>query len=304
MTSPLDALQIIFGVLLIVFGLNDVFRTLLHPSGEGPLARRVVAIVWGLSRRTSHRLGSLAGPLAGVAIVGTWTLLQVIGWALIYLPYVPEGFLYAPGVDPARYNNVQEALYVSLVNLSTLGFGDVVVTDPSIRLLAPLQAVAGFILLTATITWFTQVQSPVARSRTVALHLTLLEKAEYARTLPTADPVAVSSALQQLSTEIVQVRIDLTQIPDSYFFRDADPRTSLAHSISYSYAISAAAQESPSATIRTAGNVLADALDDLAGCLRRRFLPGGGTTEEVFRRYALDHGHHPPAGEPSGHQAR
>ena len=289
----MDALLTALGIALVLFGLIDAFQTLLHPSGEGPLARRVLGIVWRVSRLSRHRFGSLAGPLAGVAIVGSWTLLQVFGWALIYLPHVPEGFAYATGIEPTRFNAFSESLYVSLVTLSTLGFGDVVATEPSIRTFTPLEAVAGFGLLTATITWFTQVHNPVARSRALALRLTLLKRANYARDLDRSEPIAVSSALQQLSADVIQVRVDLTQIPDSYFFRDADPSTSLAHSIGYSSEISGAARVSPSATVRQAGELLQDTLDDLAGCLQRRFLRGGGSTEDVFRRYAIDHGHYP-----------
>lgn len=53
------------------------------------------------------------------------------------------------------------------------------------------------------------------------------------------------------------------------------------------------ARESPSATVRCAGELLQEAMDDFAGCLRARFLAGGETTEEVFRRYAIGHGHDP-----------
>ena len=65
--------------------------------------------------------------------------LQAVGWALVYLPHLPQGFSYS-GVDPANHPNLAEAIYVSLTTLSTVGFGDVVATSPWIRVAAPLQA--------------------------------------------------------------------------------------------------------------------------------------------------------------------
>ncbi|MFE7630824.1 potassium channel family protein [Kocuria sp. NPDC057446] len=84
-----------------------------------------------------------------ITVVVLWVLLQGVGWALVYLPHVPGGFTYSPGVDPADCPDPVEALYISFVTLATLGFGDVVATDPWIRLATPLEALTGFALLTA-----------------------------------------------------------------------------------------------------------------------------------------------------------
>ncbi|WP_407661515.1 ion channel [Microbacterium profundi] len=52
--------------------------------------------------------------------------LAVVGWALLYLPSVPEGFIYSPGAATDSANAPLDALYISMVTISTLGFGDVV----------------------------------------------------------------------------------------------------------------------------------------------------------------------------------
>ena len=132
---------------VVLLGLFDMYHSLMHPSGKGPLSARVLAAVWRLSRATGHRLGSAVGPAGMIAVVVLWVLLQGVGWALVYLPHVPGGFVYSSGVDPAEYPDAAEALYVSLVTLATLGFGDVVATDPWIRLASPLEALTGFALL-------------------------------------------------------------------------------------------------------------------------------------------------------------
>lgn len=124
----MDVLLVVMGAILVLLGLWDMFHSLLHPRGRGPLSQGVLRGVWALSRSTGHRFGSAAGPASMVGVTILWVLLQVGGWALIYLPQVPTGFSYGPGVDPSRYPDVMQAILFSAVTLSTLGFGDVVPT--------------------------------------------------------------------------------------------------------------------------------------------------------------------------------
>ena len=134
----------VVGVAIILFGLMDMFHTLLHPSGQGRLSGLVLSGAWRLSKLMGHRLGSVVGPVAMVAVILLWVMLQSVGWALIYYPHIPDGFMYSPGVDQASYPDFNEALYVSFVTLSTLGYGDVVATDTWIRVASPLEALTGF----------------------------------------------------------------------------------------------------------------------------------------------------------------
>ncbi|GGG65188.1 hypothetical protein GCM10011374_31240 [Kocuria dechangensis] len=127
-----------------------------------------------------------------VAVVVLWVLLQGAGWALVYLPHVPGGFVHSSGVDPGEYPDAAEAFYVSLVTLATLGFGDAVPTDPGIRLASPLEALTGFALLTAALTWFTQIYPPLARRRSLALELKSLADVDYADGIGEEDPTTAA----------------------------------------------------------------------------------------------------------------
>jgi hypothetical protein len=49
----------------------------------------------------------------------------VVGWALVFLPQMPQGFNFAPGLDPSQHSGFLDAIYVSLVNLTSLGYGDI-----------------------------------------------------------------------------------------------------------------------------------------------------------------------------------
>lgn len=293
----MDIALTLAGVLLIAAGLRDMFHSLLHPQRQGRLSRWVLSGVWKVSRATGHRLGSAAGPAGMVAVILMWVLLQTIGWAMVYLPHLPSGFSYS-GVDPERQVRLVEAVYVSLTTLSTVGFGDVVATDAWIRLAAPVQALTGFALLTAALTWFTQVYPPLSRRRSLALALHGMRRGGYAETLAEAGPGALG-VLDDLSARIEQSGIDFAQHTESYFFLESDPELALAGQLPYavelrdsalSSARSGAGEEAPESPDGLAARAerLSVALDRLADVLAEDFVSGEGP-EEVFAAYAADH---------------
>ncbi|MET0781935.1 MAG: ion channel [Microbacterium sp.] len=284
-----DVVSTAAGAVIVVYGLSDIFLTLVHPHARGRLTRGIVAGIWNLTSRFGRRARAASGPLAAISVVLAWAAIQAIGWALIYVPHVPNGFLYSEGIDPARYPDVLEALYFSLVSLSTLGFGEVVPTDPYVRLLSPLQAVTGFALLTGGATWLLQLFPTLARRRSTALYLTLLGRAHYAERLGELDPVAPSAVLHTVAQQIASVRVDLSQSPESYYFREGEAPTSLGHALPVAQALADAAVQSRHADLRIAGSILDDALEELGGCLRDNFGAGGESRADVMQSFARDH---------------
>lgn len=286
----MDVLLTVTGIAIVVVGLWDIYHSLLHPSGTGAIGGKVQAGVWWISRRTGHRFGSAVGPGSMITVVLVWVLLQGIGWALVYLPHVPGGFTYSPGVDAADYPDFLEALYISLVTLATLGFGDVVATDPWIRLASPLEALAGFALLTAALTWFTQIYPPLSRRRSLALELKSLAEVGYADVLAEEDPVTATRVLDGLAAEVAKARIDFTQHGETYYFQEEDPDLSLARHLSYALELRDRAAACSAPRVRTSARRLGLALEQLGQKLREDFLGTGESPEEVFAAYAEDHG--------------
>ncbi|MEX5294388.1 potassium channel family protein [Kocuria sp. CPCC 205268] len=278
------------GIGIVALGLWDIYHSLLHPSGSGALGGRVQSAVWWLSRSTGHRFGSAVGPASMITVVLLWVVLQGVGWALVYLPHVPGGFTYAPGVDPADYPDAVDALYVSLVTLATLGFGDVVATDPWIRMATPLEALTGFALLTAALTWFTQIYPPLSRRRALALELKSLADVDYAGGLPEEDPVTAARVLDGLAAEVAKARIDFTQHGETYYFQEEDPDLSLARHLPYALALRDGAAACSAQGVRTSSRRLGLALEQLGQKLREDFLTAGESPEETFAAYAEDHG--------------
>lgn len=277
------------GFIVIAVGLNDVFHTLLHPGGEGKLAKLCMRTTWRLSKVLGPKALSVAGPVGIVLAILLWASLQAVGWALIYYPQVPHGFTYADGVDPSRYADFFEALYISIVTLSTLGFGDVIAVDPWIRVLSPVEALTGFALLTAAVSWFMQIYPALARRRALAIHLAVLKDSHYLQQLGQFSPETVGRTLEGLTTDVIQVRVDLTQTGESYYFRESTPETSLAAMISYAVTLSEEAQTLNDAGSRTAGVALQNALRDLSNLMGGTFNLKGSTAQDKFWSYASDH---------------
>jgi hypothetical protein len=283
----------IVGIVIILFGLMDMFHTLLHPSGQGHLSGLVLAVAWRFSKMIGHRFGSSLGPAAMVTVILLWVAIQGTGWALIYYPHIPGGFMYSPGVDPAAYPDLHEAFYISFVTLSTLGYGDVVATDTWIRLASPLEALTGFALLTAALTWFTQIYPPLSRRRALALELKGLADVGYADAIREMDAATVSRVLDTLAAEVVKVRLDFTQHAEGFYFQEQNPDVSLSRQLPYALRLRDAALDRQETAVRLSARQLSLALDQLGSELKESFLHTGENLEEIIDAYATEHGQKP-----------
>ena len=136
------------GATIVVYGLSDIFLTLVHPHARGRLTRGIVAGVWNATSAVGRRARAASGPLAALSVVLAWAAVQAVGWALIYFPTCRTGSLprrHRPGTvsECARGALLLARLAVDL------GFGEVVPIGPrSSACSRPIQAVTGFALLT------------------------------------------------------------------------------------------------------------------------------------------------------------
>lgn len=280
MTAALTLL----GVLIVFGALSDIFLTLLHPSGQGWLTRFVLSQVWRATR-TRAWTARLAGPLGMAAVVVCWTGLVVVGWALVYWPQMPHAFAFSGSLVPAERNHAADALYLSLVTLATLGFGDIAPQVLWLRLVTPIESLIGFALLTAAVSWVLQVYPALGRRRALAVRLSMLRDSAAADNLATADG-ARALLLHDLSAELARARVDLAQYGETFYFHDGDDRSSLPRVLGYVAELSATATASPVAEIQFAGEVLHRCLTDLTDLLARYLLPGSATPNDILAAYA------------------
>lgn len=292
----MDVLWTGLGIALIAVTLRDIFDVLFHPLGRGMVARRVVQAVTGLARRLpggGGTVGLLAGPLSYVAVVATWAALLAVGWALVFMPQLPEGFNFDPGLDPAAHAGFVDALYVSLVNLTSLGYGDISPASPLLRMLGPVETMFGLGLLTASISWLISIYGGISRRDSLA-HEVLLAKAaeeELGEKLADADPQLLETMLAGFAEQLIRVRRDVIHFPIVHYFRTEDEQRALAGLLPFLSSLAdEAAEEGRPHPLRFRAEILRMAIDDFAETLRRRLRMPGESTAETLDHYRSEHG--------------
>ncbi|WP_237302758.1 potassium channel family protein [Streptomyces sp. S063] len=271
-----DLLISVAGAGLILVALRDVFHTLWHPVGRGSLSALVMGGVWRCRRRSGGqgRLAVAAGPAALVVVIAVWTSLVVVGGALVYAPHMPDDFSFAPGLAPSQREPLLDGLYLSLVTVATLGFGDIVPAEGWLRIAAPLQGLLGFALLTAAVSWVGQVYPALTRRRALALRLEAIRRSLGSGRL--TDTTFTAVLLENLAAEVIRVRVDLSQRAETYYFHDGDGGPTMAALSSYAADLALAGQRSGAADVRTSATMLATALEEFASVLEERFLKASG----------------------------
>lgn len=278
------------GAGLVMAALRDLFHTLWHPTRHGGLSRLVMTALWRLARhlRVRGRVVGLVGPLAMVTVVGMWAVTIILGWAIIYWPHMPGAFTFSPDSSAAQQSALLDSVYLSLVTVATLGLGDIAPAEGWLRLVSPLEALIGFALLTATVSWVLEIYPALTRRRVLAIRLALLQRAD--PSVQQLDCTVGATLLESLANEVARVRIDFTLYAEAYYFHDGEDHSSLAAMIGYAADLAHSGRTARRADVRLTGDLLAGALEDLAALLDQRFLHTGGTPADVFAAYAADHG--------------
>ncbi len=301
-------LATLLGAALIAVALRDVFQQLFHPGASGSLARSLMRAVWGLFRRVAaprrRAFLSFAGPSALLAIIASWVALLWAGWALVYWPHMPEDFSFSPGLDRQAQDGFVDALYLSLTTMTTLGYGDISPSVAWLRILATLQALTGFGLLTASVTWVLSLNPAFHRRRFLAREISLVGESEqeHGDLLDGTSADAADRTLKDLTSALIGVQGDLVRFPVTYYFHNADEKASLPTVMPYLLGLAKRATgEQRSPEVRRRGAMLRGAIDDFSATLVWSFVgssdPSSASTEEVLEAYAEDH-LHPPSKRP------
>jgi hypothetical protein len=289
-TVPTVVLTVL-GVLLVAAALRDVFDTLFHESGRAVLSSVVMRAVWRVFRRLGGRARlSLAGPIALIAVVMSWALLLVVGWALLLMPHMPGSFAFTTGAQSGR---VVESLYLSLVTLTTVGFGDVAPAEGWLRLVTPAEALIGFGLLTASVSWLLSIYPLLSRRRSLAYEIHLLTEAEAktGRAVTDMDSAAAENVYSELTSRLVSVERDMVTFPVAYYFAEADPRFALPAAMPSLLRLAEAGRGPDVAEpVRLRATMLSDAIEDFARTTAVRFHGSAAeSTEDLLDDYADDH---------------
>jgi hypothetical protein len=261
-----DVILILAGAALLVLALRDIFETLFHPTGHGVIGRHISHAIWHALHRL-HRGGGApiwAGPLGYITVLAGWTAMLVIGWALIFLPYLPDGFHYS-GLDPEQHRSFVDAVYISLVNITSLGYGDISPEADLLRILGPVETLFGLGLLTASISWLVSIYGALRRREALTHEVTLLRDAERELGEPLADaePALLERMLYSLGQQTIEVRRDLIHLPIINYFQSEEERAAREDLRAFMRELVQQARDERRPTaLRLQAEMLAMALDD------------------------------------------
>jgi hypothetical protein len=289
-------IAILLGLALIAVCLKDIFHTLFHPIGTGAVSEWISRRAWRLARRLagkSHQRLSLAGPLCFVVIVAVWLASIVVGFALLYAPFMSTQFVMSPGLDIARHHSFMDAINFSIGSLITVG-GDFSTHSKWLRFASGIEAIFGFVLLTASLSWMLSIYPVLEQRRSVSHRLTLIHFAMYdvgieRRKLPDS---AMEEMLWALATDITTARNNMAQFPITYYFNEVERQSGLAGSITFASELARSAQSPESSEpVRLAAIVLQGAVHDYLQLIGTWFLrkPEGTDDEVLMEAFAHDH---------------
>lgn len=281
------------GGALIALALLDVFATLFSQGGRRTLSHTIIRSTWIVFRRLSSRprVLSLAGPAAFLAVIATWAAALSVGWALVYWPQMPDGFIHSSALAESERSGLVDSLYVSLVTLATLGYGDIAPAEDWLRIVAPLEALLGLGLLTASVSWLLSIFPVLSRRRALAYEIRLLHESRRDPDICEPDSPLPAPAYAALTSRLVAVERDLVTFPVTYYFHEDDRRFALAAALGHLLDLAEDGMRPGVATdVRLNAATLRRAIDDFATGVAERFHGhAAGSTRQVLEAYARDH---------------
>jgi hypothetical protein len=158
----------------------DVVMTVLHVQVESPISNHLNRRFWKLLLMMSRRLAPRArdevlgwgAPMMIGGIVAFWSILYIVGFALLYEPFVHDASAFAL-LDVEPRSALGDALYFSALSFFTLGYGEIVPVHPIARLLAVLQGALGLTTLSLSVTYLLSVYPLISRKMGLAESLNL-----------------------------------------------------------------------------------------------------------------------------------
>ena len=287
-------IPVLAGVVIIFVILRDVFHTLFHPSSRGAVSSQVVRLVWGafraVSRTKTERL-SIAGPISLLTVIALWAVAITVGWALILWPFLPEGFMLSIGMDPQNNSGFRDALYLSMVTIATLGYGDITPQDTWLRIISPLEAMLGFAIITAAISWILSVNPVLTRRRRLAREVALLHENDHWKTMveSTGADITLGTILLSLTEQVISARTDYEHAPITYYFRQSDRSAAMDIALPRLAMIADAASTHSSTAVRMQAELLRSAVHDLTHHIGQDYLDlPDADAETIMQAYADD----------------
>jgi len=277
------------GLVVIAFTLRETFQDLFQPSASGSLSAWIGRATFSVSKRIRFLLPS-AGALAILFTIVSWSTLVAIGFAMLYWPSVPDGFNMQTSIHRDAMSRFGIAIFYSFDTLVTLGQGGMTPSISWTRVLSVVEALLGFSLLTASISWIVLIYPALGRMRTMSRFASSLVRAEESTRVEILSGDA-EQLLGSMAQDVIRTRIDFVHFPMIYYFYAATEHASLPQALGQLLEVAErAGEESQPERVRLTAATLRAALEDFAEILAARFVEGDAKNpENVFTAFQRDH---------------
>ncbi len=182
--------------------------------------------------------------------------------------------------------------------MTTLGYGDITPTSSWLRVLAPLEALVGFALLTVSLTWVTSIYPALRRRRTLARQIFLVcgreERDKSGEAVGSMNTAAAERVLGELTLQLISVETDLVQFPVTYYFHNTTNRFSLPLAMPDLLGLAEKYNEADyPLEVRARAGELCEVIGDFTATLASRNFLGlkDKGSKKVLEAYARDHLH-------------
>jgi hypothetical protein len=290
----MDVAVTLLGALAIGVAITDTFQTLFHPSGRGALSDWTARVIWKSFRnmpRSDRGKLALAGPFAILGIILSWVILVWFGFALLYFPHLHSGFSYDQSIPPTHRHGLIAALNLSIGALITLTDG-MTASLPFLQLLRGVEAILGFGLLTASVSWLLSIYPVLELRRSVAQRATLLHHAEIENNMDLIldTPEQTQQWLFALACDLSSLRNQMSQFPITYYFSVSESHTSLPGALPYLAQLAERAAHTKMPGLRLAATMLGGSVKDFLDVTADTFLRiKNHDAKGILRAYAQAH---------------
>jgi hypothetical protein len=280
------------GVLLVCGAAMDVFQTLFHPAGRGALSEWLARLTWRVFRVSrQRRILTYAGPVAFLLVIVSWAAFTWLGFAFIYLPYLSTGFYFGQTSAGSPHVGIREALNLSLGALISLSEGSYANVH-WLQFVRGTEAVIGFGLLTASVSWLLSIYPVLETRRSVAQAATLLHNAERETHLDLVRdaPEKAQDWIFEIGQEVAALRNQMAQFPITYYFHMNESETALAGVLSYLDELAARASGDPTPGLKLAGAILGGAVESFLEMVAEDFVSMPlDDKQAILRAYASEY---------------
>lgn len=159
----------VLGLLLVGLAVVDMVQTVLRVDRRGGTVTQALArLLWrgfhGGGTRRHAGPPAATGIMITLAVVGSWVLLSLAGWSLLFLSDT-DAVVHATSGRPA---DAWSRLYFTSFTLSTLGLGDYAPSGAPWQVATGIASGFGFGVATLVITYLTGVVGAVSAKREMA----------------------------------------------------------------------------------------------------------------------------------------